>query len=322
MATIIVTQDNQTVYVSNGDRVIIDIPGGGTVNIVAENPNVRNFRVSYADDNSAGSNVNIDIDSFERDGLQILVSGYDPQDSMSLVGAENVQIGVPQDNMASFDYGTGLSGTVKILDPRERDLTSDPAPIVICFANGTIIDTELGPRPVESILAGDRVKTVDSGIQEVKWVGRRKLDALDLLQNPHLLPVKISQGALGDGLPWTDLIVSPQHRICLRDWRVEYLYGHSEVLVPAKALVSLEGIDFFRGWTGSYCHLLFEKHELLWSNGLISESLHPGEVALSALDERDKRLVSDSLSFESSGTKTARPSLKVNDAKVISLYAA
>ena len=289
LATIRITEDGQTVYVSNGDRVIVDIPNGGTVNIVAENPNVRNFRVDYADNDVAGSRVIVDFDSFQRDDLQVLVSGYDPQDTISLDGAKNIQLGTPQENMASYEYGDGFSGTIKILDPRERDLTDKPPPIVICFANGTIIDTELGPCKVESILVGDRVKTVDNGNQPVQWIGSRKLDALDLLRSPHLLPIRISAGALGDGLPLIELIVSPQHRVCLRDWRADILFGHSEVLVAAKALVGFPGIDVCRDWTGSYHHLLFERHELIWSNGLITESLHPGEVAFSALGEQDKK---------------------------------
>ena len=40
MAIIVVTTDGQTVAVSNGDTVIVDIPGGGTVNIVAADTNV------------------------------------------------------------------------------------------------------------------------------------------------------------------------------------------------------------------------------------------------------------------------------------------
>ena len=84
MATIRITESGQTVLVSNGDRIIVDIPDGGTVTIVAENPNVRNFRVDYADNDAAGSEVILDVNSFQRDNLQVLVSGYDPQDSMSL----------------------------------------------------------------------------------------------------------------------------------------------------------------------------------------------------------------------------------------------
>ena len=322
MATIRITEHGQTVSVSNGDRVIVDIPGGGTVTIVAEHPNTRNFRIDYADDTDTGSTVMLDVDSFQRDDLQVIVTGYDPNDSLTLDGAENVQVGTPKENMATFDYGSGNSGTVKILDPRERDLSDQPPPIAICFANGTIIDTELGPRPVENILAGDRVKTVDHGEQPVVWVGRRKLDTLELARNPHLRPVRIAKGALGGDLPWTELVVSPQHRVCLRDWRAELLFGHAEVLVPAKALLDLPGISVCKNWTGHYYHLLFERHELVWSNGSITESLHPGEVALSALGDDDKIFVAEMVQARGMSTETARPAVKVTDARVLGSYAA
>ena len=67
MAQITVTQDGATVFVSNGDRVVIDIPDGGTVNIVAANSSVRNFRVDYGDNDTTANKVVIDTDSFERD---------------------------------------------------------------------------------------------------------------------------------------------------------------------------------------------------------------------------------------------------------------
>ena len=322
MAKINATQDGETISVKNGDRVSLDLPDGDGIRIAALNGNVRNFRIDFGDDDAVGNTVSIDFTSFTKNGLQILVNGYDSLDRLQLDGAQNVQIGVPKQNEVTFEYGNGLTGKIKILDPGERDLLDPNPPIVICFADGTVIDTALGPRPVESLLVGDSVRTLDNGFQTVRWIGRRRLDAATLAENPDLRPVRIAAGAMGNDLPWTDLIVSPQHRIRVNDWRAELLFGYPDVLIPAKAFLGGEGVDILDDWSGSYFHLLFDRHELLYSNGLVTESLHPGEVALTALDERDVAVMARSTGDQTSDLKTSRPSIKVTEAKAINLFAA
>lgn len=323
MPNIPVTSGDETVAVSNGDTVNLDnFPDGETITIEAGRANVRNFRIDFGDNDNTANKVIIDIDSFARDGLQILVVGYDPLDALQLEGAENLQAGVPTINQLTFSYGDGFTGRVKILDPGERDLLGDPPPIIICFADGTIIDTEVGPRPVESILVGDRVKTVDHGNQSVRWIGQRKLEPSELSEHPNLLPIEFQAGSMGFNLPWKDLVVSPQHRLRVNDWRAEYLFGCSEVLVPAKAFLNSPGVRILKEWTGSYFHLLFDCHELIWSNGLISESLHPGEIALSALNQDlDEEFLKKHLE-RSVDVKTSRPGIRVMEARALNLYAA
>ena len=322
MAKVTATQDPQPVLVKNGDRVEIDAPDGATINVAAANASARNFRVDFGDTDNVSNRVVIDVDSFRRDGLQITVKGYDPLDMLTLSGAENIQIGVPRENEVTFEYGDGFTGTIKILDPQERDLLAPNPPIVICFADGTVIDTALGPRPVESLLVGDKVRTVDNGFQTVRWIGRRKLDAITLAEHPDLQPVRISAGAMGNDLPWTDLVVSPQHRIRVNDWRAELLFGHPDVLIPAKAFLNTPGVDVLENWTGSYFHLLFDRHELVWSNGLVTESLHPGEVALSAVEDHDVQAISRADGNQLPDLKTSRPAIRVTEAKAINLFAA
>ena len=98
-------------------------------------------------------------------------------------------------------------------------------------------------------------------------------------------PVRISKDAFGTGLPMRDLLVSPQHRILLSDWRAELLFGKSAVLVAAKHLVNDQTVRIETGLEGfSYHHILFEKHETVFSEGLPTESFQPGDMALAALD--------------------------------------
>lgn len=322
MAFIYVTEAGQTVTVKNGDIVVVDIPGGGDVTIVAANPGVREFRIDYGDDDGAADTVIVDTSTFASDNLQILVNGYDSTDRLTLDGAGDVQAGSPRPNEATFAYGDGNSGRVRILDPGERDLGDHPPPIIICFAEGTAIDTEIGPRPVESLRPGDAVATFDNGMQPLRWIGSRRLGADDLRARPDFRPVRIAAGALGGGLPWADLTVSPQHRIRLADWRTELLYGHPEVLVPARALVDGAGIRVADRDSVTYYHLLFDRHELVTSNGAVSESLHPGDMAACALGPEAFRAVARILGPGMERRPLARPALRVGEARAALAYAA
>ena len=49
----------------------------------------------------------------------------------------------------------------------------------------------------------------------------------------------------------------------------------------------------------TYIHLLLPRHQILWANGVETESFHPASAALSALDENDRdRLLGINPSFE------------------------
>ena len=55
--------------------------------------------------------------------------------------------------------------------------------------------------------------------------------------------IRIGAGALGAGLPERDLMVSPQHRVMVRSDLARELSGQDEVLVAAKHLLAVEGIE-------------------------------------------------------------------------------
>ena len=147
---------------------------------------------------------------------------------------------------------------------------------VTCFTRSTPIETPDGARMVEDLQPGDLVSTVDHGAQVVRWVGRRTVRG-----EGALAPVRIGPGALGNARA---LRVSPQHRILLGGWRAELFCGAPEVLVPAIALVNGDTITRLPGGEVTYYHLLFDRHELVRSAGIISESFHPAACGWGALE--------------------------------------
>ena len=163
------------------------------------------------------------------------------------------------------------------------DLTYDNTNVV-CFTAGTLIGTLLGPVRVEDLKAGDDVLTLDTGTQKIRWIGSTHRDSIDLAVDPKLRPVRISAGALGEGLPAQNLLVSRQHRFLVRSAIAQRMFETSEVLLPAIKLIGLKGIDIAQDVDAvEYFHILFDRHEIVCSNGAWSESLFTGPEALQAV---------------------------------------
>lgn len=151
----------------------------------------------------------------------------------------------------------------------------------VCFTAGTCVETPDGPRPVEGLRAGDLVLTLDHGPQPLLWSGKRLVRGTGAAA-----PVLFQPGALGN----SDAVrVSPHHRVLLTGWKAELFAGTPEVLVTAHHLV--DGKTILRDPCDLvlYVHLLFARHELLDTAGLLSESFHPTRYALDQLADQERQ---------------------------------
>lgn len=155
----------------------------------------------------------------------------------------------------------------------------------VCFTGGTWFETANGPALIETLKSGDQLQTTDRGLQTIKWIWAKKWTRNNLRDHPKLRPVKIKSGALGNGLPKQDLMVSRQHRILVVSKIAQRIFNSSEVLVPAKDLLELEGVDIAVDCEDvTYFHILFDRHEIVFANGVPSESLYLGRHAIDGMD--------------------------------------
>ncbi|MEM6727335.1 MAG: Hint domain-containing protein [Pseudomonadota bacterium] len=167
--------------------------------------------------------------------------------------------------------------------PRGKFLTEAPeAGQMICFTPGVQIGVAEGTRDVASLAPGDMVQTKDNGLQRVLWVGSRRISGARLHVMPSLLPVRVLAGALGGKRPDAELLVSPEHRMLVQGARARDLFNAEEVLVSARDLVDGRGVWIDRMVQEvTYVHVLFERHEIVFANGLETESFHPVQAAMS-----------------------------------------
>ena len=153
-------------------------------------------------------------------------------------------------------------------------------PVIACFTPGTKIATLRGETAVELLVAGDKVVTRDNGIQEIRWTGQKKVDWRIMTANPHLKPVLVRRGSLGSDLPERDLMVSPNHRVLVANDRTALQFNDTEVLVAAKHLVGGLSVRSVDSMGTTYIHFMFDRHEVVLSDGIWSESFQPTDTSL------------------------------------------
>ncbi len=160
---------------------------------------------------------------------------------------------------------------------------------VICFTPGSFIRTATGDKRIEELRPGDWISTKDNGQQEILWTGHRRMTGARLHAMPHLRPIRFRAGALGLGRPDEDLLVSPQHRMLVNGAAAQALFNTSEVLVAAEDLINDVSITVDHTQREvTYIHILLERHQVIWANGLETESFHPSNTALDTVDAQQR----------------------------------
>ena len=225
--------------------------------------------------------------------------------------------------------GNGINGRVDYFDGAGNVVGSvtfeniEEIATTPCFTPGTMIATPKGEVPVEQKpKAGDRIITRDNGIEELRWIGQRKFDWAHLTANPHLRPIMVRRGSLGNGLPERDMMLSPNHRVLVSNDRTSLYFDEHEVLVAAKHLVGGKGIFEVESIGTAYIHLMFDQHEVVLSDGAWTESFQPGDYSLNGMGNAQRNEIYEL--FPELKTKAgledytaARRTLKKHEAKLL-----
>jgi hypothetical protein len=136
---------------------------------------------------------------------------------------------------------------------------------IVCYQAGTRILTPRGEIAVEDLREGDLVTTFSGRgpiHKPITWIGQMRESLDGHPEAEKAAPVRIRAGAVAENVPHRDLLVSPDHAICL-----------DGVLIPAKELVNgatiTQELDFGEV---HYFHIELEQHDILLAEGLTAES--------------------------------------------------
>ncbi len=169
----------------------------------------------------------------------------------------------------SGDAGDGELSVPCGLSPLTQPIRSAPRHAdpggTTCFAAGTRILTPYRDMPVQDLRPGDEVLTLRSGaeaVQKIIWTGHRRLDITRHAQPEKVTPVRIMAGALGGGLPETDLLLSPDHCLYFDGW-----------LIEAKTLINGATVrqDSSQRIV-SYHHFELARHDIVLAEGVPAET--------------------------------------------------
>lgn len=247
---------------TKAQQILIDADGDGIYDyeVRGQNGNDMNMRNGQQEGDYLGRfNGNLNI--YRYDG----VNGASTSDQVGTLSQGNM-----------FVSSNGAFGEVGTITPTYDADNSKNTFVLPCFVSGTRIVTPRGLRRVEDIAAGDLIVTRDHGLRAVQWAGGRHLTAQQLDQHPELSPILICAGTIGNA---RSLVVSPQHRILMNAGAGDLFATDGPYLVPAIALLDLPGVRRLRPSYGvSYHHLLFAQHEIIFGDGVPSESLQPGSL--------------------------------------------
>ena len=163
--------------------------------------------------------------------------------------------------IANLEIGTGYGGYT-FSTPVSDGATGSLIAAIPCYCRGTRILTDRGEVAVEELTVGDRLVTRSGEARALRWIGHRAYAGQFAAANPAALPVLIRQGAIAEGLPRRNLLVSPLHAL--------FLEG---ALIPVRALVNGGSIVQLRSADRvEYFHLELDSHDVILAEGLPAES--------------------------------------------------
>ncbi|WP_420398287.1 Hint domain-containing protein [Nioella sp.] len=217
---------------------------------------------------------------------------------------------IPQADSA-FDEGS----TIRCFSGGWSDTDGIDYDEVVCFTPDCRIDTPRGQVPVAALRPGDMLLTADNGPQPLRWIGRSDIAGLKRVAG-DLHPVLIRKDAFGPGRPARDIRVSPQHRFCLGD--AALLFHDEEMLAPAKGLVDGSRVVVDRSARPvSYVHLLLDRHELLFCEGMQTESFQPAFRTMAMMDPRTRSDLARAIGDRMAHYTAARPALRPWEAPLL-----
>lgn len=245
------------------DTISYDLGAGAVTTQIDSVASVQGI-ITFAD----GSTLSDTFAVFQDQTGALFLAIFDSQTTLDDKGVRTFEI----TSVNSSNY-SGLNQTSR-----------DDLNFVACFTDDALILTPSGQVPITDLHAGDMVMTRDHGPQPIRWIGETPITRSELFAAPNLQPYRIKAGCFGPGMPFCDLTLSPQHRVLTGGPLVDKMFGHGEMLIAVKHLEKLRKVHKPQVGEGvTYRHILLDRHEVIYANGLPSESLLIGQEARTKL---------------------------------------
>lgn len=260
-----------------GTATNIVVSSGGTASIASGGSIGTLMTVSSGGTAIVNGTAGSGTISLAGDGAHLVISGttmpantilnWSPTDTIELASIPQASVTSVSTTASSITFHT-TGGTYSLNVPGANNygynLSSDGKGGLIyttCFAEGTAITTPDGEAAVETLVPGTLVMT-PKGAMPVKWLGHRSITVSSQPVPEENWLVRIREGALADGVPSRDLLVTQEHCMVFEG-----------KLVPARMLVNGASILIDRTINSyTYYHVELESHEAVWAENALTES--------------------------------------------------
>jgi hypothetical protein len=249
----------------------IDLPNGGTAiirnNVIEKGPNSQNSNmIAFGEEGAyTGSALTVTGNTAINDHGGGTTMVWNDTGTPAVISG-NTAYGLTSGQIVNGPAASG-DNTLLALSLEPAFDTSHPflSPVPVCFVSGTRILAREGQAAVENLRVGQEVAVACRGGREfrpVKWLGWRTIDTAAHPAPEMACPVRIRRGAFADGVPHSDLYLSPDHAV--------FVDG---ALIPVRLLANGGTIaqDMDRKRV-RYHHVELEAHSVLIAEGLDCES--------------------------------------------------
>ncbi|WP_187432346.1 hypothetical protein ROLI_014310 [Roseobacter fucihabitans] len=302
--------------VSNGDAITFTQPADHLIQITDNDTRLEDGTDDRDDEDS--NQTAIVYDEF---GAVETSGQVQPRDEITLSDGTNnyfmTEVYIASSNSYYYIFqdpapSMNVEYTVtNVSNPNTTNYSELSAEGVACFTTGTLIATPEGDRTVEALQAGDLVTTLDRRPQPILWIGRRHITWFEMRSHKGLRPFMVRADSFGPGCPVTDTRFSRQHRVLLTARMVSHpKIGPAGALAPVHTLTGVAGINEQCPTAGiTYFHILTKHHNLLWSNGIATETLLLTAYSNGLIDRQPDAIVGTPPDFGLGGMAPARPIL-------------
>lgn len=270
--------NNVTFNVASGATLTTpSIKNGGTVNVASGGSISGQTVVSSGGTLIVNGSVGSNSILLSGDGAGLVISGttmptnpisgWSPTDTIELASIPAASVtSVTTSTTGITFYTKGGTYTLNVPGASKYgyELQSDSNGGLVyttCFAEGTSLMTPDGEVAVETLVPGTLVMT-PKGAMPVKWLGHRSITVASQPVPEDNWLVRIREGALADGVPSRDLLVTQEHCMVFEG-----------KLVPARMLVNGTSILIDRTINSyTYYHVELDSHEAVWAENALTES--------------------------------------------------
>ncbi|WP_309681547.1 Hint domain-containing protein [Asaia bogorensis] len=270
----------QTINMNGADLTIAGRYVNTTINLAPGTSNYIGIKGKYPPSNLKIRGIGVST-YLTLEGVVHASWNYDPATGILTIGPGPSEAGNVSNVMIDIGTGYDISKFLIVSAPGAAGAASiayvGPAP---CFLADTMIATPDGARPVQDLVAGDLIVTLEGGHRVarpiMRMVSQQQIVSPTLPDDLAGYAVCVARNALADNQPCKDMYLTSEH--CL------HLDGG---LVPVRMLVNGQSVRYDRERLEyTYYHIDMGEHYIILADGVEVESYLPNldELRISGAD--------------------------------------